>query len=108
MKKLNNPPLHLNRVFLGIKYLNLLFLHLVKMFLLVATCLNEERIRVDYCTSYLHDSALNNFPFIGSSLEYESVGAGLLKDSSLMRIFPLPPSDTSQVSTLNMISNQVQ
>jgi hypothetical protein len=40
-------PLHSNRVFLWIEYLNLLFLHLVKIFLLVARCLNEERRRVD-------------------------------------------------------------
>jgi hypothetical protein len=64
--------------------------------------------QLDYCTPDLHNSAVNNVPFLGSSLGYESVGVGLLKDSSLMGIFPLPPPDTPQVSTLNMISTQVQ
>jgi hypothetical protein len=50
--------------------------------------------QLDYCTLDLHGYEMNNVPFIGSSLGYESVGVGLLKDSSLMVIFPLPPPDT--------------
>ena len=59
--------------------------------------------QIDYGTHNLHDFAVNSVPFLGSSLGYESVGVGLLKDSSLMGIFPLPPPDTPLVSTLNMI-----
>jgi hypothetical protein len=44
--------------------------------------------QLDYCTPDLHNSSANNVPFLGhSSLEYESVGVGLLKDSSLMVFF---------------------
>jgi hypothetical protein len=64
--------------------------------------------QLDYCTPYLYDYAMNNDSFLCPSIGYESVGVGLLKDSSLMGIFPLPPFDTSQVATLNMILNQVQ
>jgi hypothetical protein len=39
-------PLHPNRVSLWIEYLNLLFLRLVKIFLLVTRRLKEERRRV--------------------------------------------------------------
>jgi hypothetical protein len=64
--------------------------------------------QIDYCNPYLHNSPMNNVPFLGSSLEYESVGVGLLKYSSLMGIFPLPPLDTPKVATLNMISTEVK
>ena len=48
----------------------------------------------------------NNIPFPGDSkITYESVGVGLLKDSSLMGTFPTPLPPTSQhISTINMIS----
>jgi hypothetical protein len=39
-------PLHYNRFSLWIDYVNLIFLHLVKMFPLVTRNLNEERIRI--------------------------------------------------------------
>ena len=44
--------------------------------------------------------------FLGQ-INFESLGVGLLKDSSLMGVFPLP-TPTAQVSTLNMISTQVR
>jgi hypothetical protein len=73
---------------------------------------HQEKIvtvdQLDYCTPDLHNSATNNVPFLGSSLGYESVGVGLLKDSSLVGIFPVPPPDTPEVSMLNMILTQVQ
>jgi hypothetical protein len=38
-------------------------------------------------------------------ITYESVGVGLLKDSSLMGTFPTPlPPTTQHISTINMIS----
>jgi hypothetical protein len=64
--------------------------------------------QLHYCTPYLHDSAANNVPFLGSSISYENVGVSILKDSLLMGIFSFPPPDTPQFSTLNMISIQVQ
>ena len=50
---------------------------------------------------------MNNVPFLGKSI-FESVGVCLLKDSSLMGIFPFPPLDALLVATLNMISTQVR
>jgi hypothetical protein len=50
--------------------------------------------QLDYFTSDLNDSMMNNVPFLGSSIGYESVGVGFLKESSLMGIFPFPSPDT--------------
>jgi hypothetical protein len=48
----------------------------------------------------------NNIPFLGDhKVTYESVGVGLLKDSSLMGTFPTPlPPTTHHIATVNMIS----
>jgi len=50
--------------------------------------------------------AANNIPFLGDSkITYESVGVGLLKDSSLMGTFPTPLPPTSQhITMISMIS----
>jgi hypothetical protein len=64
--------------------------------------------QLDYCTPDLHNSPANNVPFFRqSSIEYESVGVSLLKDSSLMAISPFPSPDTPHVATLNIILTQV-
>jgi hypothetical protein len=51
-------------------------------------------------------SVTNNIPFLGDhKITYESVGVGLLKDSSLMGTFPKPlPPTTHHISTVDMIS----
>jgi hypothetical protein len=66
--------------------------------------------QLDYCTLDINNHSKNNIPFLGhSNFEYESVGVGLLKDSSLMGVFPLPPPDPPhQVAMLNMITTMVQ
>jgi hypothetical protein len=66
--------------------------------------------QLDYCTPDLNNYTVNNIPFLGKSdLKYKSVGVGLLKDSSLMGVFPLPPPDPQhEVSMLNMITIMVQ
>jgi hypothetical protein len=48
----------------------------------------------------------NKIPFLGDSkITYESVGLGLLKDSSLMGTFPTPlPPTTQHIAMVNMIS----
>jgi hypothetical protein len=63
--------------------------------------------QLEYTTPDLHNVATNNVPFLGHN-GFESVGVGLLKDSSLMGVFPFPSPPTAQVSTLNMISTQVR
>jgi hypothetical protein len=65
--------------------------------------------QLDYCTPDVRTQTTNNIPFLGDSkITYESVGVGLLKDSSLMDTFPTPLSPTMQhVATINMISTMV-
>ena len=48
----------------------------------------------------------NNIHFLGySKITYQSVGVGLLKDSSLMGTFPTPlPPTTQHIAKVNMIS----
>jgi hypothetical protein len=47
--------------------------------------------QLDYCTPNSHNKKTNNIPFLGDSkITYESVGVGLLNDSSLMGTFPAP------------------
>jgi hypothetical protein len=50
--------------------------------------------------------ATNNIPFLGDhKITYESIGVGLLKDSSLMGTFPTPlPPTTHHIATVDMIS----
>jgi len=50
--------------------------------------------QLEYTTPYLHNVAVNNVPFLGRN-GFESVGVGLLKDSSLMGVFPLPSPPTA-------------
>jgi hypothetical protein len=62
--------------------------------------------QLDDCTPDARTSTTNNIPFLADSkITYESVGVGILKDSSLMGIFPTPLPPTSQhIATINMIS----
>jgi hypothetical protein len=63
--------------------------------------------QLEYTTPDLHNVAANNVPFLGNN-NFESVGVGLLKDSSLMGVFPFLAPPTAQISTLNTISTQVR
>jgi len=49
--------------------------------------------QLEYTTPDLNNVTENNVPFLGQN-NFESVGVGLLKDSSLMGVFPLlnPPT----------------
>jgi hypothetical protein len=62
--------------------------------------------QLDFCTTDARAPATNNIPFLGDhKITYESVGVGLLKDSSLMGTFPTPlPPTTHHISTVDMIS----
>jgi hypothetical protein len=62
--------------------------------------------QLDFCTIDAHTPATNNIPFLGDhKIMYESIGVGLLKDSSLMGTFPTPlPPTTHHISTVDMIS----
>jgi hypothetical protein len=62
--------------------------------------------QLDFCTPDARIPATNNIPFLGDHpVTYESIGVGLLKDSSLMGTFPTPlPPTTHHIATVNMIS----
>ena len=61
--------------------------------------------QLDFCTSDLRTNTESTIPLIGdSSSKPEIIGAGLFKDSSLMRIFPSSPSDPPLTVPINMIS----
>ena len=53
-----------------------------------------------------HAPSTNNIPLLGDhKITYESIGVGLLKDSTLMGTFPTPlPLTTHHIATVNMIS----
>jgi hypothetical protein len=64
-------------------------------------------VTVDQLAFFNSDNRTGNVPFIAKNpLGYENVGVGLLKDSSLMGTFPIPPPDVpcSSVDSINMIS----
>ena len=46
----------------------------------------------------------NNVPLL-NTLQYKDIGVGIIKDSSLMGVFPLSnPPPASQTASINMIS----
>jgi hypothetical protein len=65
-------------------------------------------ITVDQLAFFNSDTRTGNVPFIVKTPPgYENVGVGLLKDSSLMGTFPIPPPPDilrSSVASINMIS----
>jgi hypothetical protein len=64
-------------------------------------------ITIDQLAFFNSDTRTGNVPFIAKTPpSYESVGVGLLKDSSLMGTFPILPPDVpcSFVASINMIS----
>ena len=62
--------------------------------------------QLDFFTPDARIPATNNIPFLRDHpVTYESVGVGLLKDSSLMGTFPTPlPPTAHHIATVNMIS----
>jgi hypothetical protein len=67
-------------------------------------------VTVDQLTFFHSDACTDNVPFIEKTpTGYENVGVGLLKDSSLMCTFPIPPPNVPHpfVASINMISTSV-
>jgi hypothetical protein len=67
-------------------------------------------VTVDQLAFFNSDTRTNNIPFIAKTPPgYENVGVGLLKDSTLMGTFPIPPPDIPPplVASINMISTSV-
>jgi hypothetical protein len=68
-------------------------------------------VTVDQLAFFNSDSHTSNVPFISKTPPgYENVGVGLLKDSTLMGTFPIPPPDIPPpfVASINMISTIVR
>jgi hypothetical protein len=67
-------------------------------------------IIVDQLAFFSLDTRTGNIPFIAKTPPgYENIGVGLLKDSSLMGTFPIPPPDVphSSLALINMISTSI-
>ena len=61
--------------------------------------------QLDFCTPDVTISTTNNIPMLGQSPPpYQSIGVGMLKDSSLMDIFPSTPPSTV-TATVHMIAS---
>jgi hypothetical protein len=68
-------------------------------------------VTVDQLAFFNSDTRTGNVPFIAKTPPgYENIGVGLLKDSSLMGTFPIPPPDVPclSVASINMISTSPQ
>jgi hypothetical protein len=65
-------------------------------------------VTVDQLAFFNADTHVGNMPFIAKTPPgYENVGVSLLKDSSLMGTFPIPPPPDLPlpfISSINMIS----
>jgi hypothetical protein len=67
-------------------------------------------ITIDQLAFFNLDTRTGNIPFITKTpSSYENVGVGILKDSSLMGTFPIPPLDVphSSITSINMISTSI-
>jgi hypothetical protein len=67
-------------------------------------------VTVDQLAFFHSNVRTSNVPFIAKTPPgYENVDVGLLKDSSLMSTFPIPPPDVSHlfVASINMISTSI-
>jgi hypothetical protein len=67
-------------------------------------------VTIDQLAFFNSDTCTGNVLLIAKTPPgYENVGVGLLKDSSLMGTFPIPPSDVpcSSVASINMISTLI-
>ena len=61
--------------------------------------------QLDFCMLDVTTSMANNIPMLGQSPPpYQSIGVGMLKDSSLMGVFPSTPPSTDSTS-VNMITS---
>jgi hypothetical protein len=67
-------------------------------------------VTIDQLAFFHSDARTGNVPFISKTPPgYENIGVGLLKDSSLMGTFSIPPPDVPHpfVTPINMISTSV-
>jgi hypothetical protein len=76
------------------------------LFLVVCFPHQGKVVTIDQLAFFNYDTHTGNVPFIAKTLlGYENVSVGLLKDSSLMGTFPIPPPDVPRpsIASINMV-----
>jgi hypothetical protein len=99
-------PLDYN-LLLGRSWIDSMHVVVSTLFRVVCFLHQGKVVTVDQLAFFNSDTRTGNVSFIAKTPPgYENVGVGLLKDSSLMGTFPIPPPDAPHpsVSSINMIS----
>jgi hypothetical protein len=104
-----NAPLDYN-LLLGRSWIDSMHAVVSTLFLVVHFPHQGKVITFDQLAFFNSNTHIGNMPFIAkTALGYENIGVGLLKDSSLMGTFPIPPPDVprSSFASINMISSSI-
>jgi hypothetical protein len=102
-------PLNYN-LLLGRSWIDSMHAVVSNLFCVVCFPHQGKVITVDQFAFFNSDAHIGNIPFISRTPPgYENVGVGLLKDSSLMGTFPIPPHDVLHLSitSIKMISTSI-
>jgi hypothetical protein len=102
-------PLNYN-LLLGRSWIDVMSVVVSTLFHVICFPHQGKVVIVDQLTLFSSNSRTSNVPFIEKTpLDYENVSVGLLKDSSLMGTFPIPPPNVPPplVTSINMISTIV-
>jgi hypothetical protein len=102
-------PLDYN-LLLGRSWIYTMFVAVSTLFRVLRFPHQEKIVMVDQLAYFTSDSRIDSVPFIEKTpSSYENVGVGILKDSSLMGTFPLPPPDISPfVTKIDIILTHVK
>jgi hypothetical protein len=103
-------PLHYN-LLLGCSWIDYMRAFVSTLFCVLRFPHQRKVISVDQLTFFNFDSRTSNVPFISKTPpRYANVGMGLLKDSTLMGTFPIPPHDIPPpfFASIGMISTFVR
>jgi hypothetical protein len=102
-------PLDYN-LLLGRSWIDSMHVVVLTLFFVVRFPHQGKVITVDQLAFFNLDTHTGNIPFIAKTPSgYKNVGVSLLKDSSLMGTFSIPPPDVphSSVTSINMISTSI-
>jgi hypothetical protein len=103
-------PLDYN-LLLGPRWIDSMHAIVSTLFLIVRFPHQGKVVTVDQMMFFNSDTRTSNVPFIAKTPPgYKNVGVGLLKDSTLMGTFLIPPPDVppSLVTLINMISTSIR
>jgi hypothetical protein len=98
-------PLDYN-ILLGCNWIYVMFVVVSTLFYVLHFPHQGKLVTVYQLSYFNFDSRIGSVPFIeNTSSSYDNFGVGILKDSSLMGTFPLPPLDISpSIAKINIIS----